>query len=182
MNRIITERLVLRPFTFDDIECIYAIFSDRELNRFLPWFPLACPAEAEDFLHQHLEGDYCFALCLKEDESRPVGCITFSDPDGAADLGYGLMKEYQGRGLMSEAVTAVIGKLREDGFSYVTATHDVNNPRSGEVMKRAGMKYMYSYTEQWMPKNIAVTFRLYQLNLDGNEGRVFTRYLERQAH
>ena len=50
MNRIITERLVLRPFTYDDIGCIYAIFSDRELNRFLPWFPLACPAEAEDFL------------------------------------------------------------------------------------------------------------------------------------
>lgn len=92
------------------------------------------------------------------------------------------MKEYQGRGLMSEAVTAVIGKLREDGFSFVTATHDVNNPRSGEVMKRAGMKYMYSYIEQWMPKNISVTFRLYQLNLDGNEWRVFIRYLERQAH
>lgn len=92
------------------------------------------------------------------------------------------MKEYQGRGLMSEAVKAVIGKLREDGFRFVTATHDVNNPRSGEVMRRAGMKYMYSYTEQWMPKNISVTFRLYQLNLDGNEGRVFTGYLERQAH
>lgn len=134
------------------------------------------------FFQHEIEGDYCFALCLKEDESRPVDYITFSDPEGAADLGYGLMKEYQGRGLMSEAVTAVIGKLREDGFSYVTATHDVNNPKSGEVMKRAGMKYMYSYTEQWMPKNISVTFRLYQLNLDGNDGRVFTGYLERQAH
>ena len=77
MNRIVTQRLILRPFTCADCPSTYAIFSDREINRFLPCFPLACQAEAKDFLHQHLEGDYCFALCLKEDESRPVGYITF---------------------------------------------------------------------------------------------------------
>ena len=43
-------------------------------------------------------------------------------------------------------------------------------------MKRIGMKYCYSYVEQWRPKNFPVTFRMYQLNLDGEGGRVYQKY------
>ena len=59
----------------------------------------------------------------------------------------------------------VIDQLKKDEIPYITATHDINNPRSGEVMKKLGMKYQYSYKEQWQPKDILVTFRMYQLNL-----------------
>ena len=52
----------------------------------------------------------------------------------------------------------------------------MKNPRSGEVMKKLGMKYQYSYEEQWQPKDLLVTFRMYQLNLDGDESRVFKKY------
>ena len=31
-------------------------------------------------------------------------------------------------------------------------------------MRNVGMKYRYSYEEQWQPKDIPVTFRMYQLN------------------
>lgn len=43
-------------------------------------------------------------------------------------------------------------------------------------MKKLGMKYCYSYREQWMPKNIPVIFRMYQLNLDENESRIYKKY------
>ena len=43
------------------------------------------------------------------------------------------------------------------------------------------MKYQYSYKEQWQPKNIPVLFRLYQLNLDGEEGRVYKKYWDTSA-
>ena len=46
----------------------------------------------------------------------------------------------------------------KDGVPYITATHDKNNPRSGGVMKQLGMKYQYSYEEQWQPKNIPVSY------------------------
>lgn len=32
-------------------------------------------------------------------------------------------------------------------------------------MQRLGMKYCYSYREQWQPKNRSVIFRMYQLDL-----------------
>lgn len=82
------------------------------------------------------------------------------------DFGYGLCKEFWGSGIITEAGKAAIEQLKKDNIPYITATHDINNPKSGEVMKRLGMKYQYSYKEQWQPKDFPVIFRMYQLNLD----------------
>lgn len=38
------------------------------------------------------------------------------------------------------------------------------------------MKYCYSYEKQWQPKDLWVTFRMYQLNLDGQKDRVYKKY------
>ncbi len=46
----------------------------------------------------------------------------------------------------------------------ILATHDVNNPASGRVMQKLGMKYCYTYEEFWRPKNFPVLFRLYQIS------------------
>ncbi len=43
-------------------------------------------------------------------------------------------------------------------------------------MKQLGMSYKYSYKEQWQPKDILVTFRMYQLNFDGQDDRVYKKY------
>lgn len=69
--------------------------------------------------------------------------------------------------------------VRAAGVPYVTATHDRDNPRSGQVMQRLGLKYCYSYREQWQPKNISVVFRLYQLNFSAPEAFVYRGYWER---
>lgn len=92
------------------------------------------------------------------------------------DFGYGLCKEFWGRGIITEAGKAVIEQLKKDNIPYITAAHDINNPKSGEVMKRLGMKYQYSYKEQWQPKDIPVIFRMYQLNLDKNHSRIYKKY------
>ena len=80
-----------------------------------------------------------------------------------------------------KAAKAVIEQVKNDGLSYITATHDRDNPRSGGVMRNAGMKYRYSYEEQWQPKNIPVIFRMYQLNFDGDEERVYQKYRDISA-
>lgn len=43
-------------------------------------------------------------------------------------------------------------------------------------MQKLGMIYRYSYQEQWQPKDILVTFRMYQLNFDGNDDGVYREY------
>ena len=44
------------------------------------------------------------------------------------------------------------------------------------IVTEAGMRYQYSYEEQWQPKDILVTFRVYQLNLNGKDDRVYKKY------
>ena len=64
----------------------------------------------------------------------------------------------------------------------MTATHDRENPKSGRVMQKLGMRYCYSYTEQWKPKGFEVVFRLYQLDLNGGPHPVYKVYRERYPH
>lgn len=169
-----TRRLILRRFEENDIEAIYVLFSDTEVNTFLPWYPIKDMNEAKNFFKKRLKDKkYCFAICLNDD--YPIGYVHAED-DGSHDFGYALRKEYWRQGIVSEASIAVIGLLKKDGIPYITATHDKNNPRSGAVMKRIGMKYCYSYKEQWQPKDFPVIFRMYQLNFDEQKNRVYQKY------
>lgn len=103
-------------------------------------------------------------------------CYIKASTDESYDFGYALRKEFWHNGFVTEAGRAVIEQLKKDNIPYITATHDSKNPRSGRVMQKLGMQYKYSYVEQWQPKNISVTFRMYQLNLDGNIDRVYRKY------
>lgn len=49
-NIIYTDRLILRQFTKDDIKAIFNIQKDKEVNTYLPWYPLKTLEEAEKFL------------------------------------------------------------------------------------------------------------------------------------
>ena len=178
-----TERLILRRFVPGDAGALFSLLRDEEVNTFLPWFPLTTPEEAERFLQERFfayydkPSAYRYALCLREDDI-PVGYICLSN-DESHDFGYSLKKEFWHRGLVTEGARAVVERIRAAGYPYITATHDVHSPRSGGVMKKLGMTYRYSYVEQWQPKNIPVTFRMYQVNLDGCTGRVYREYWDK---
>lgn len=174
-----TERLILRRFNQGDLEALYQLLRDPEVNTFLPWFPIREQAEAKVFFQERLAScSYSFAICPKGQE--PIGYIKLSS-DESRDLGYAIRREYWHKGIVTEAGRALLERLRQDGVPYVTATHDRNNPRSGGVMRKLGMTYRYSYEEQWQPKNMLVTFRMYQLNLDGQADRVYQKYWDISA-
>ena len=175
-----TERLILRQFNERDVEEYYYIMADKEVNEFLPLFPFETIAEASIYLHENYLNKYKnpigfkYAICLKS-KNKPIGYVKISDDD-SYDLGYGLKKEYWHHGIVTEACKAVVEQVRKYDIPYITATHDVNNPRSGNVMKNIGMVYQYSYEEQWQPKNKLVTFRMYQLNFINENEKVYRKY------
>lgn len=162
------------------MEALFLILKNEEVNKFLPWYPLKNLEETKKFYEEKYAAKYAeprayaYAICLKEDNS-PIGYMNV-DMDEHHDFGYGLRKEFWHKGIVSEAAKAVVDQVKNDGVPYITATHDRNNPRSGNVMKACGMKYCYTYEEQWQPKDFPVFFRLYQLNFDGNDERVYKKY------
>lgn len=175
MLQIETDRLLLRNFTEKDMEALYLLLKDEEVNTFLPWFPVKSMAETRTFYEQRFaDRRYSLAVCLKEDNC-PIGYVNMNT-DESHDFGYALQKRYWHKGITAEACKALIGQLKADGIPFITATHDRRNPRSGSVMQRLGMKYCYSYEEKWQPKNISVIFRMFQLNLDGQNDRVYRKY------
>ena len=47
-----TQRLILRKFNENDLKAFYDIFSNKEVNQFLPWFPLKNLDEAKSFYQE----------------------------------------------------------------------------------------------------------------------------------
>lgn len=178
-----TERLLLRRFNEHDAEAVYSILSDTEVNTFLPMFPLESIEAAAQYIQTHClqsyekQGSYCYAICRKSDGVL-IGEVHVSE-DESHDFGYWLRKDCWHQGFITEACRVVVDLLKASGMEYITATHDVNNPRSGAVMKKIGMTYQYTYEELCHPKEILVHFRMYQLNFDGQKDRVFRKYWER---
>lgn len=179
---VVTERLILRRFEESDADAIFSIFSDDEVTRFLPFFTLTSKEEALKFLNVQFLNTHSspfgfrYAICLKD--NIPIGYI-HADISDARDFGYALKKDSWGKGIATEAATALLGILKAAGLPFVTATHDVNNPASGKVMQKIGMRYRYTYIEPWMPKNYDVTFRMYQLDFDGGEDGEYRGYFEK---
>lgn len=79
---------------------------------------------------------YAAAVCFRKD-GVPIGYVHIG-ADDSHDLGYALRSEFWRRGIASEACAAAIAQARAAGIPYLTATHDIDNPRSGAAMRRCG--------------------------------------------
>ena len=134
-----TERLVLRKFTPGDMEALFLILKDEEVNQFLPWYPVKNMEETEQFYKERYASTYAqpqgyaYAICLKED-NFPIGYVKV-DMEEHHDFGYGLRREFWHKGIVTEAGKAIVEQVKKDGLPYITATHDRNNPRSGMVLE-----------------------------------------------
>ena len=73
-----TERLILRKFTENDLEALFNIYSNEEVNTYLPWFPLTSLEEAASLFKEKYQEvykrpyGYHYAICPKKGCCRPV--------------------------------------------------------------------------------------------------------------
>ena len=179
-----TARLRLRKFTMNDAAAILELLGDPQVNTYLPMMTLSSLEEAQTYLAEHWlteekPASFRYAVCLKE-TGQLIGYARIASAE-SHDLGYAFRKDCWGRGYASEAAAVLMQTAAEMGVPYLTATHDVNNPGSGGVMRKIGMHYQYSYEEQWQPKNFPVTFRMYQINFTAAPDFVYQEYWNQSA-
>ena len=131
-----TPRLILRKFTGEDIEALYLILKDEEVNTFLPWYPLKSIGEARVFFEKRYGADYtkpqayAYAICLKSD-NYPIGYIKV-DMDESHDFGYGLRKEFWHQGIVTEAGKADVYKRQI--MDCAKAKYEVSESGASEQM------------------------------------------------
>ena len=148
-QRIETQRLILRRFRIDDAEDMFNNWaSDPEVTRYLTW-PVHSSVEVTrtlltEWVSHYADGVYFNWVMEYKETGKAIGNISVFKLDEdieAADIGYCMSKAYWGQGLMPEALKAVMDYLFDVvGLNRVAACHDLNNPKSGRVMDKAGMK------------------------------------------
>ncbi|MBQ9765620.1 MAG: GNAT family N-acetyltransferase [Lachnospiraceae bacterium] len=148
-QRIETDRLILRQFRIEDAEPMYKNWaSDPEVTKFLTWPPHKdvdlTRSLIEDWISRYAEPSYYHWIIELKGIGEVIGTISavkLNEKIEAADVGYCMGKAWWGKGIMPEALRAVIAYFFEEvGLNRVAACHDVNNPKSGRVMQKAGMK------------------------------------------
>ena len=150
-RRLETERLLLRRFTPDDASAIFHNWaSDPEVTKFLTWPPHTSVTVSQKVLEQWVSAYdnpkyYQWAVTVKDNGTAPMGSISvvqMNEDVQMVEIGYCIGKKWWHQGITSEALQAVIDFLFDEvGANRVQACHDVNNPHSGMVMKKCGMKY-----------------------------------------
>ncbi len=137
-----TERLILRPFRMEDAPRVHALLGAWEVSRMLAVVPHPYPeGAAERWITTHAPRRdagtaYLFAVTLNDET---VGAIGIHKQNEDFVLGYWLGVPYWGRGLMFEAVQALID------FAFITLTlprllsgYFVENARSARILRKTG--------------------------------------------
>ena len=149
--RIETERLVLRSWRKSDLGDLYEYAKVDGVGQMAGWIPHKSIEESKAILDMFIGEKKTLALELKE-SGKVIGSIGLEDFEPkdihgeemqGREIGYVLSKAYWGRGLMPEAVNAVIDCcFRELGFDYVTCSHFKRNGQSRRVIEKCGFQFL----------------------------------------
>lgn len=145
-----TIRLILRRFRIEDAADMFHNWSgDPKVCKYLSWGP---HKDVETTLRRitswvnnyQFNNFYVWAIELKG-KNMPIGSISVeisNDKAKSCEVGYCLGADYWNRGIMTEALRAVMHFLfYEVGYRRIQAKHDVLNIGSGRVMEKAGMQF-----------------------------------------
>lgn len=142
-----TDRLLLRRVSADDVSALYETYAaDPEVTTFLSWPTHQSPAETQEFVDHALatweDGSEFIWVLVPHDHGRPIGAVGAVPGPHGVEIGYVLGQQWWGRGLMAEAVTAVMEWLQQQPgiyriWAYCAAVHE----RSARVLERSGMSY-----------------------------------------
>lgn len=149
--RIETPRLVLRPWRESDLEDLYEYASVEGVGEKAGWNHHQSLEESRRILGFFMNGKKTFALELREN-GKVIGSLGLEPRAEDAglnpwwrgrEIGYVLSKDYWGRGLMPEAVSAVIDYcFHVLDYDYLTCGHFDHNDRSRRVVEKCGFRFL----------------------------------------
>jgi ribosomal-protein-alanine N-acetyltransferase len=144
-----TERLRLRKIRLEDVDDVYEYTRDPEVARHTSWPPHGSREVSAGFVASLVE-DYAkgelapWGVELKAEGKLlgTCGFIAWHARHRKAEIGYAMHRGYWGRGLMTEAVRAVVDfGFERMALHRVEALCDTDNVGSYRVMEKAGMAF-----------------------------------------
>jgi RimJ/RimL family protein N-acetyltransferase len=147
---IMTDRLILRPYTLDDLDDLYEIQSRPEVTRYLYW-GARDQEEVREALEKKIrdsvlgdEGDALTLAVVLPETGTVIGDVLLvwvSREHRQGEVGYIFHPDHGGRGYATEAAEVVLRLgFEELGLHRIVGRLDGRNTASARVLERLGLR------------------------------------------
>ena len=145
-----TDRLVLREWKESDLEDFFEYCSVDGVGQMAGWLPHENIEKSKEILDLFIKEKKTFCIEFEGKAIGSVGIEKYKEnvlPEYAnlkgREIGFVLSKAYWGKGIMPEAVKAVIKYCFEDlGCDFLICGHFVWNTQSKRVQQKCGFRYL----------------------------------------
>lgn len=166
-----SERLIVRPVEERDLEALMLVNGNDEATRFLPYASWRSLADARAWFERMSAmgaGGQSIQYVLTDRSSGlAIGtCLLFryEEPSARAELGYVLGRAHWGRGIMREALVAVIDcAFGAYELRRLEAEVDPLNHASSRLLEGLGFTREGQLRKRWMDKGAAHDTLIYGL-------------------
>lgn len=177
MKTLITQRLMLRNLKPDDLDDFFSYCRKPNIGPMAGWAPHKTVEDSYDILKLMIKDQEVWGITLKESD-HIIGTIGLhvrhfdNAIKNQKEIGYVLDEPYWGRGLMVEAVYAVLDyAFNVLELDKVLCGHAKNNLQSKRVIEKTGFSYTHhEFREHYDHSQIEIV--MYELKR--------TTYKERQ--
>ena len=153
--KLATKRLLLRPFTLEDVNAVHAYSKKESVTRFMVWGPNKLK-DSEDFVKSVLVSskevplyNHDFIATLKDGTVIGACGLYFKDLNKAPSLGWVIDDLYWNMGYGTEMGSALLRyAFKHLSIPRVYATCDSENIGSSRVMEKIGMRFVGEKTSE----------------------------------
>jgi RimJ/RimL family protein N-acetyltransferase len=144
--RLETARLELRPPEVEDAAEVFTSYaSDPAVTKYMLFAPHTDVSEADTFINlkqaQLAAGEAMTWMIRLRGEPGLIGALELRVIEQRGDVGFALAKAYWGRGIVAEALSAVLEFGRTKlGLRHVTGMCDTENLQSARVFEKCGFR------------------------------------------
>lgn len=140
-----TERLILRPLTLEDADAVFKWASDERVTKYMPYSTYTSVEDVRKWISTVVneESTYNYGFVLKDSNVLiGSGDIGYDSEKEAWGFGYNIRFDYWNYGFATEAAKTMIKFAYEKhGARCFSANHAMDNPASGRVMEKCGLKF-----------------------------------------
>ena len=171
MPTLETERLILRRIAMRDAKDIFEYSRDPEVARHVLWSAQKDIGEARDYCRYMMkryrsDQPSSWGIIDKRTEHLvgTIGYMDYSEDNATVELGYSLARWMWNGGYMTEALRRVIAYTFEAmDINRIEAQHELDNPASGRVMEKCGMRKEGELRQRLYNKGRFVDVALYAM-------------------
>lgn len=175
MEELETQRLILRPFSMEDVEQVYRNWASQdEIYQFLPWSAHENIQKTKQVIQQWIENEdlkqrFYWCIVLK-DSKECIGTVYFTDYDRdikQIETGFCVGKAFWNKGYMAEALCASSEWMLTScnlEINQIVGTNDIDNPGSGRAMEKAGYSFWKEEIKFSLSKKVEVVTRFYRFD------------------